>query len=59
MHLREDSESLREAGMAEGALSQSNGCQTTSTGWRAKVHLRRYMNLDVSITWPGLELRGN
>lgn len=59
MHLREDSESPREAGMAEGALSQNNGCQTTSIGWRAKVHLSKYVNLHVSITGPGLELRSS
>lgn len=59
MHLREDSESPREAGVAEGALSQNNGCQTTSIGWRAKVPLSKYVNLHVPITGSGLELRSS
>lgn len=50
MHQRETLESLREFG---AALLQNNECQTTSTGWRAKVPTRKYTNLVVSMPGPG------
>lgn len=53
---REKLESLREAGVTETPLLQNNECWTTCIVRRAKVHMRKYMNLDVSGPGPGPQL---